>query len=56
MTARDRKMVLWLRDFMNNELGAVEHQPTIRRLVASRSMLDRWLTADEQRRAKRGDG
>ena len=53
MTSRDRKMVLWLRDFMDTELGVVEYRPTVRRLTASKAMLTRWLAADDNARASK---
>jgi len=52
MTARDRKLVMWLRDFMSNELGVVEYRPTIRRLEAAYRMLERWLAADDRKRRR----
>lgn len=51
MTARDRRIVAWLRDFMINELGVVEYRPTIRRMQAAQRMLERWLIADDVKRA-----
>jgi len=50
VTARDRKIATWLSDFMEDQLGTIDHRPTIRRMEAAKRMLDRWLTADAQRR------
>lgn len=56
MTAHDRRLFIWLRDFMDNELGVVEHRPTIRRLEACKRMLQRWLADDADRRWKKAGG
>lgn len=53
MTAHDRRLFIWLRDFMDNKLGVVEHRPTIRRLEASKKMLQRWLDDNADRRWKK---
>lgn len=50
MTARDRKLVLWLRDFMEDQCGSVDYMPTIRRMDAAKAMCERWLAVDDKRR------
>lgn len=51
MSKRDRKHVIWLLDLIDNELAAVEFYPTIRRLNASKAMLQRWLDDDDRKRS-----
>lgn len=49
MTRRERKLVTWLADFMEDQLGAVEYRPTIRRMESSKRMLLRWLDEDTRK-------
>lgn len=43
MTARDREILTWLRDFIDNELAVVDFYPTIRRLNAAARYVERQL-------------
>jgi len=54
MTSSDRALVLWLRDFMEDQLSGVDFPPTIRRMNASKRMLQRWLDKDRAERDKAG--
>lgn len=54
MTARDRKHIVWIRDFLDDQLGAVEYAPTIRRMKGALAMFNRMLAADDKKRARRG--
>lgn len=53
MTARDRKRMMWLRDFLDDQLGSVDYMPTIRRMDAAVAMINRMLAADDKRRLRR---
>lgn len=51
LTEREREIVLWLRDFVDDAMGAADDRRFLRRAISAKKMCERWLAADNNRRA-----